>query len=697
MSQRKLYPDDKTRRQAQTARRSQARQAHELRFIGVDGEGQGNGKDHRYVLLGVGDSQISDENGLGFSQIMSFLYECYLEAPEAVFAGFFLGYDFAHWLRTLPENRARILLTDQGIAKRNRSCSGPNRTPFPVRYDGWEFDILGIKRFKIKPEGASGYMYINDSGPFFQTSLIKAIDPRNWAEPIVTQSEFNFIVENKNKRSTATLGPEMCKYNALENEILSRLLTKTNEGFIKAGIKLRRDQWFGPGQAAQSWLKQIQCPPRDIIIQAPRLPEYLDLGRKAYYGGWFEIFAHGHIPGTVYEYDINSAYPYIASRLPCLLHGHWTNSSVPAGQVSEFGIVHARVEGSDEHIGAMLHRLPDGSIRRPLATSGYYYASELSAAQRAGLIDTIDIYESWIYKPCSCKPPLRGLVGLYDERLRIGKNTSSGKAFKLIYNSVYGKFAQSVGEPKYGNALYASLITSGCRTMILDAIATHPRKSDAVVMVATDGVYFTEPHPRLPISDKIGEWDVSKKQNLTLFKPGVYWDDLARERIHSGDSASFKARGISAQQFSGRIAEIDDCYARWPDRYPSERDPMGDRNGWHPRVTFSTTFAMVTPGQALEWGRWSACGTLGHSEPHPSGCVGCNGAHLVQDADPIGKRHSGWYDDARRIYWSRPYPDGGFELESTPYDKTFGQPDPDQYGLNPDGTTLEGFSWILHG
>jgi len=233
--------------------------------------------------------------------------------------------------------------------------------------------------------------------------------------------------------------------------------------------------------------------------------------------------------------------------------------------------------------------------------------------------------------------------------------------------------------------------------MILDAIATHPRKSDAVVMVATDGVYFTEPHPELPISEKIGEWDVQTKENLTLFKPGVYWDDRARQRIADGDKPEFKARGISTERFAGKIAEIDDWYIRWGRSYPDERDPMGDRRGWHPRVTFSTDFAMVTPGQALQWGRWQDCGTLGHSDIHASGCRGCNGAHLVQDSDPIGKRHSGYYDGSRRIYWSKPYADGGHELESTPYDKTFGSPDPDEYGLNPDGTTLEGFSWLLHG
>src|SRR6185312_6510244 len=56
--------------------------------------------------------------------------------------------------------------------------------------------------------------------------------------------------------------------------------------------------------------------------QSARTP-LLDAARSSYYGGWFEIFAHGHIPEVTWEYDINSAYPAIISRLPCLSHGRW--------------------------------------------------------------------------------------------------------------------------------------------------------------------------------------------------------------------------------------------------------------------------------------------------------------------------------------------------------------------------------------
>jgi hypothetical protein len=101
--------------------------------------------------------------------------------------------------------------------------------------------------------------------------------------------------------------------------------------------------------------------------------------------------------------------------------------------------------------------------------------------------------------------------------------------------------AQSVGQPKYANAVYASLITAGCRCMILDAIATHPLRTEAV-MIATDGIYFTAPHPGLPLSNQLGDWETKSLNNLMLFKPGTYWDDETRARARAARGETSNSR-----------------------------------------------------------------------------------------------------------------------------------------------------------
>lgn len=697
MARPRSWSSDTERRKAQDDRRKAARHAHEVEFVGVDGEGTGRWRDHRYVLLGCGDRQVSDSRGLRFSEIMEFLYECWSQNPGAAFTGFFLGYDFTQWFRTLPENRAWMLLTPEGRMRRARRTA-TYLGPFPVKHDGWEFDILGMKRFKFRPEGTKGgWMYICDAGPFFQSSLMSVIDPRKWDDPVVSEDEYAILEEGKRRRDTADLDAGMQAYNRLENIVLARLMGRVNDGLVKAGIRLRKDQWFGPGQPAQAWMSHIKAPTGDMVRAAlsaygpvrdddsrtamavPVLRGHytslLDAARSSYYGGWFEIFAHGHIPGESWEYDINSAYPFIISSLPCLAHGVWEHAPCEIRGAPGTGmvvLVHARVRGSDSKIGAMLHRREDGGILRPSQTAGWYWQHEIDAAVRAGIIDSVVCDESWAYMPCACPPPMRGIRGLYDERLRVGKNTPHGKGLKLVYNSVYGKFAQSVGDPKYGNAVYASLVTAGCRAMILDAIGSHPDGTGSVFMVATDGVYFTSRHISLRCTSRLGDWEETQHQNLTLFKPGVYWDDLTRERIRAGEDPSFKARGISAKAFAPRIAAADSHFSRWPDNFPVERDPDGPREGWYPSITFQSGFSMVTCQQALQRGKWFLAGSVSDVE-------------LTQDADPISKRHSGYYQDG--IYWSRPYKDGGpGGIESHPYDKRFGQPDPDEYGINDDGT-----------
>ena len=102
--------------------RNRARRINDRGFIGVDGEGIGDGSAHKYVLLGVGSNQIEDRNGLGLEDIFSFLWRQYLSNPDSVFAGFYLGYDFDQWFKMLPRERAWRLLTNKGSATRQEKC-----------------------------------------------------------------------------------------------------------------------------------------------------------------------------------------------------------------------------------------------------------------------------------------------------------------------------------------------------------------------------------------------------------------------------------------------------------------------------------------------------------------------------------------------------------------------------------------------
>lgn len=683
---------DATNNSARTCTRA----AHQTQFIGVDGEGVNivlpdGTKTHRYVMLSVGDETLW-KNGqeLTHLDIFPFLYEQYSNNSDAAFVGFFLGYDFTQWLKSMREERAVMLFNPE---RRKRTKSGNNPTPFPARMDGWECDILGLKRFKLRPEVPIGvkpysWMYVCDAGPFFQKSFLSVVEPtdKKWpASKPCNPQEYEILAEGKGKRANEIVDgdtsylTDMVRYNRLENDVLARTMAIVNSGFVEAGIRLNKTQYYGPGQVAQYWLRE-QSKKVPLLLHKDleeTLPsEIVRRTRESYYGGWFEQMYHGHVPGTSYEYDITSAYPYIMSTLPCLC-GRWINADKPDAIVK---LRKATVYGHDNNVGAMPYRNLRGNILRPYGATGWYWQHEIDAAERAGILTGYVGSNVWSYMGCNHNPPLTGLADLFLQRLKVGKATPQGVGLKLTYNSAYGKFAQSVGLPKFGNPVYASLITAGTRAIICDAIATHPAGTGHLLMVATDAVYFRTPHPTLCSQDLVmgesplGGWESGEKQNLTLMKPGVYWDDTTRQQIRDHQQVTLKSRGISARSLAENIGKIDDMFSVLAD----------DLSAPWPELDISVPFSIVSPKLALSRGKWGTCGKVTWD------------AARVDKCNLAPKRMQAYQDHG--MIRSRPLALPLERIETTPYDKRFGfeEQDPNHVGeVLPDGTADHAYGgWV---
>lgn len=555
-----------------------------------------------------------------------------------------------------------------------------------------------------------GWMYICDTGPFWQTSFLNVINPAQWdGKPVCTAEEYQLVCKGKADRGTvAEYGAtdyyeEMRQYNVLENDILARVTTRLNQGFMndRIPIKIPKTDWYGPGRAAQLWMDQLhelcanpsaretnkanvrnQIPDRvnetgllnaDVYMSMPSW--FYDAAQASYYGGWFEQFMHGHV-GNVWEYDINSAYPFIIASLPCLHttgnhNGVYTQGerdvAIPEGG-GRFTLIFGTIYGSSPFIGAMPYRSKQGLISRPNVTKGWYWLHEIQASQRAGLIDDVTV-ERWVsYLACECSPPFDpdsiGISRLYQLRLDFGKNTPQGKSAKLVYNSAYGKTAQSIGQPKYSNPVYASLITAGCRTLILDAISSHPQGARAVAMVATDGVYFTTRHSSLDLDKaRLGAWDETFKPGMTQLMPGVYWDDKTREAIGLGGAPKLKSRGVNARDLAQQIHRLDGLFAQ---------SHMALQNGgeyeW-PEIEFKVGFLLDSAKLALQRGKWDTAGKVTH------------GSIRRISANPVSKRNPMAYRDNASGGITRTYPYREYEeIASTPYKQSFGYLSEDPMG-----------------
>jgi hypothetical protein len=374
-------------------------------------------------------------------------------------------------------------------------------------------------------------------------------------------------------------------------------------------------------------------------------------------------------------------------NLPCLCDPNsWLQGDdihgLPEDKLYDIVLMYGTFRGSDKNCGGLPYRIGKGKGQgrstHPYVTRGWYLWDEIAAAQDAGLITEMEA-ERWIVhtRTCEHSSPYAFLADMYERRKAVGKNTPHGRALKLALNSMYGKSAQSIGEPKYSNPIYASMITSACRTGMLYAIATHPHGTDDLVMVATDGIYFRSPHPILDDNssdDVLGGWEAGIKENLTVMKPGVYWDDKAR---HAPLGVfTVKSRGISAKTLHENLDVLDEAF--------SEVYASGELNNL-PKLEMSAPFGFISPAQALARGKWETCG-----EVHRN-------VSRRDSANIWPKRHKPYIDGP---YIRTECPPPLRKVDSEPYVKDFGferalEESKDLDWITESGTLIETFNIAL--
>jgi hypothetical protein len=707
-------------RRKDSARKRATRAAAIPEFIAVDSEGITSKRyGHRAVLVGVGEIQrvARDTNrGLQWKETFEFLYECFKLNPRAAYVGFYLSYDFNQWLRSLPADKAWYLISKAGRASRRMTDRSAKRRMYhPVRVDGWEIDMLGFKRLSIRPrhpdcqcpenkikgckhqEGIP-WMHICDAGPFYQMSFLKVCDPAKWEHdpegPICTDAEYADLKRGKDKRATAKLDEEMKHYNRLENILLARCMRRLAGGFASIGVRLAKDKWYGPGSSASAWLRNHQAVKRRDTEQM--MPEWFRLAcRNSYFGGWFEIFSHGLIKGVSHNYDINNAYPYATSKLPhiCSACTYTRGNGVYKGS-GDYVLVLATVRAKGTRIGPVPYRDSKGSILRPSASRGWYWRGEIEAATRAGLVHKGKTeYHEWVeFTPCNSETPFEEVRELYQRRLDVGKNSAQGMSIKLNNNSLYGKWAQSTGEAPYNNWLYASYITSHCRIQILDAIATHPGGANSVLMVATDGILFDSPHPTLPVSSALGDWEHTEYTDVCLFKPGVYWHKEGKDQL-----VKTKSRGVPKEEFQLVMGDAEYHFRKFVELKTVPGDPRvsvdivaEDGELWArlegcqewPWVKVHIKFRMKSCAQAINEGHWERAAQVQTDYP------------LIQSSDPHEKRTGVYYNERKKRLDSVMHALPVGEIQTKYYQEVVADDDPD-IGFDFDGDASNQFQTTL--
>jgi len=543
-------------------------------FRGVDGEG-GNvpipdalfGTRHQYLSLRIGPELLQTGNPLGWEDCLSFIAD---QSPYYIYVAYFFDYDVTMMIRTMPKEIAVKLLNRASRVSKTGNI-------YPVLYEGFEFDYLPHKEFKVRRYGAKRWVIISDVGQFFQGPFLSTI--QKWE--IGTEEEQAMIAHGKSMRGQfAEHDEEIEAYNALEVLLLEQLMTNFRAVTFETGYVPKK--WQGPGHLASAMLAAHGIPQRDEI---PILTngDFRSLAQAAYYGGRFETTATGPIPGPVYQYDINGAYVHLLRGLPCLTHGTWRWVRERPDSGIYFGEVYFNHD-SPRYLYNLPIRLKNGNIFYPKEGNGVYWSVELDAAERAGT--HIEFKSGWVYETkCDCRW-FDFVDSYYAKRLALGKS-AKGYVLKLAGNSIYGKLAQSIGYAPYANPIWAGLITAGCRAMLIDAYAQAPEEC---FMLATDGIFMSVPLD-LPVSKNLGEWEETiHPDGIFIVQPGVYF---------MGDEA--KTRGVERGRIYNMRAEFEEQFRKFMDSHGENHTvsiPVQNfvtarlalaRNNWESAGTWETT------------------------------------------------------------------------------------------------------------
>lgn len=504
--------------------------AARLPFVGCDGEGWDldNGY-HAYFMFRIGDEvlrPVGSHVRLTTWQCLDFIAR---QDPNKLYVGYFFDYDVTKMLEDLPWDKLSRLIHR---AVRTHPVTGQL---MPVDYMGFQLEYLPHKEFKVRKwegERWSAWVVINDVGTFFQCSFLDAI--KTWG--IGTPLQHQAIDAGKKARAEFALHElgEIEEYNAMEIELLQALMDRFRESCISAGYIPSR--WQGPGVLAETMLRKHGVPKsaHTPLLCEEEYTGLLRFGTSAYYGGRFEVSAVGPVNRVVYQYDINSAYPYAMLHVPCLMHGKWEYGNVPlmdldkpTGRVGErYGLVFGSFDAGESKTlwYGLPMRSPQGTILFPGCGTGWYWSFEIRASVHQEFTPT----QMWIYtRTCECKP-LGFVEEIYATRLRMGKE-GPGYVLKLGMNSLYGKTVQSIGRPKYANPIWGSFLTAFTRTQIQDFIHGSPYCESGecgkdVVMVATDSVASLIERPEHAESKTLGGWSKEiHAEGIFTVQPGVYF------------------------------------------------------------------------------------------------------------------------------------------------------------------------------
>lgn len=514
----------------------------ERRFVSWDGEGT---LGDNYSLFGNSDGKYIHAPSLSTSDCLELLIDA--ADIDAIHFGFAFTYDVNKILRDLSAQHLQILHKKGSVCWRR-----------------WRIEYRPRKWFLVTDRHIGKTVRIWDVWSFFMTSAVKA-----WKEYGVEVSEG--VIRGKEARGTQSyedLFPEVYEYWYEENQAYVALMDKLRESLHSAGLYI--SAWHGPGAIASYSLSK-----HHIERAMARCPDAVnDAAQYAYGGGRFELFKVGRACKPVYEYDVNSAYPYAISQLPNLSKGIWRHNT-DVGEIVRFGVYRVTLKLNPFEKGHTLRAMPflnrdnHGLISFPCVGETWVWSPELWGKEN---FPGLTIHEGWEFiEDDENDRPFKWLAENYHIRKLYKKAGNQAQyALKLQMNSMYGKMAQRVGwneekftAPKWHQLEWAGWVTSYCRSMVFHAALL---AGSDLVAFETDAVFSTKRlWDRLDIGDNLGQWEETIYNDFVYLQSGCRFGLCAPCNKHVEPTWHPKYRGFDPDSI--KLEECLEAFSREPDEW----------------------------------------------------------------------------------------------------------------------------------
>ena len=365
-----------------------------------------------------------------------------------------------------------------------------------------------------------------------------------------------------------TIGSEGAK---IARDFLKKTYVLTNDEF---------DKWFRGLDTIKNGRKKIQ-EYRDTIDT-----HFSEFG-KHYFGGRNETFFHGHKFGRFYDIDGSKFYPVCASCIE--LPDFNTIINIDSCEVTEDSLDFTKIELGyaiidfeftcpSDLITCITQKAKQGNedyglVYTKKGTEVFTTLAEIKSAYRLGCKIKIRNGMKFATRPVgeSKKYPLELLFkNLAEERNKYPKGSPQNKFWKLVANSITGKFGQGakhkktysykedkteeISQSRISSSPIVSTITSLSRTIITEVMNAFILEGYTILNVVTDGFLVQSPN-NTEIDNKIINDIVHKYTDDKRFPTLKLWLDAVK-RLGEKNCLEIKHNGTEVLSIKTRVTAL---------------------------------------------------------------------------------------------------------------------------------------------